>query len=89
MILSFVPDNDYYKILHDLQAADFVLVELTLYLDTHPEDQNALQQFNQFSLLRKQIAERYEEKYGPLMGFGHSRPQESWKWKEAPWPWQV
>jgi spore coat protein JB len=87
--MSFVPDNEYYKILHDLQAADFVLVELNLYLDTHPNDENAIRQFNQYSALRKQIALQYEANYGPLLGFGHSQPQDTWQWIEAPWPWQV
>lgn len=82
-------DDAYYKLLHDLQAADFVLVELTLYLDTHPDDDAALQQFNQFSALRHRIAEQYETKYGPLLQFGHSPSGTPWQWKEAPWPWQV
>ena len=27
---------EYYQLLEELQTADFVIVELTLYLDTHP-----------------------------------------------------
>jgi hypothetical protein len=82
-------DDAYYKLLHDLQAVDFVLVELNLYLDTHPQDTAALQQFNQYAQLRKRIAEQYEANYGPLMGFGHSMSRSPWQWKESPWPWQV
>ena len=29
-------DAEYYQLFEQIQAADFVLVELTLYLDTHP-----------------------------------------------------
>ena len=29
---------EYYQLMEQLQAVDFVLVELTLYLDTHNED---------------------------------------------------
>ncbi|MGE6228582.1 spore coat protein CotJB [Paenibacillus chitinolyticus] len=83
-------DENYYRLLHDLQAADFVLVELTLYLDTHPEDAHALQQFNEFSQKRRQIALEYECLYGPLLQYGQNAlPQQTWKWAEAPWPWQV
>ncbi|PEE25960.1 spore coat protein CotJB, partial [Bacillus toyonensis] len=32
-----LPD-EYYKWIEELQELDFVLVELTLYLDTHPND---------------------------------------------------
>lgn len=79
----------YYKLLHDLQAVDFVLLELNLFLDTHPHDGNALQQFNQYAELRKRIAYQYEAQYGPLMNYGHSMSKSPWQWNEVPWPWQV
>src|SRR5699024_6461903 len=40
---------DYYELLEEIQAVDFVLVELTLYLDTHPHDFDAIEQFNHYS----------------------------------------
>jgi spore coat protein JB len=82
-------DPDYYKLLHRLQAADFVLVELTLYLDTHPEDLKAIEQFNQYAHFRRQLADEFERCFGPLMQFGHSYSRYPWDWKNSPWPWQV
>ncbi|MCL6457466.1 MAG: spore coat protein CotJB [Gorillibacterium sp.] len=82
-------DAQYYTLLQELQAIDFVLVELTLYLDTHPLDSAAIQQFNQCSVHRQEIAKRYEAEYGPLLQFGHSFSRDPWDWVEAPWPWQV
>lgn len=82
-------DEGFYKLMHDLQSVDFVLVELNLYLDTHPTDDAAIAQFNQFAELRKRIAAQFEMHYGPLMHFGHSLSKSPWQWKEAPWPWQV
>jgi len=82
-------DENYYKLLHELQAVDFVLVELTLYLDTHPTDQQAIQQFNMCAQKRKELARNFESMYGPLMQFGHSFSPPNWQWAEAPWPWQV
>ncbi len=82
-------DEAYYKLLHDLQSVDFVLVELNLYLDTHPDDEAAIAQYNQFCELRHRIAAQYEAQYGPLMNFGHSLSKAPFQWKEAPWPWQV
>ncbi|GIP14895.1 protein CotJB [Paenibacillus montaniterrae] len=87
--MSIQLDEAYYTLLHELQAIDFVLVELTLYLDTHPHDDAALQQFNQFAELRKKVAHHYEANYGPLLQFGRSPSPGSWKWSEPPWPWQV
>jgi len=87
--VSIKLDEQYYKKLEELQAIQFGLVELTLYLDTHPTDTHALQQFNQLALQRQQVALQYEQLYGPLMQFGHSFSQYPWKWAESPWPWQV
>ncbi|MFJ7364188.1 spore coat protein CotJB [Peribacillus frigoritolerans] len=83
-------DDEYYQLLEQIQAADFVLVELTLYLDTHPNDQQALQQFNQFHEYSRQLKSVFEPKYGPLLGFGNSPGGENkWEWGQGPWPWQV
>jgi spore coat protein JB len=81
--------QEYYSLLEDIQAVDFVLVELTLYLDTHPGDVNALAQFNQYAAYSKQLKARYESLYGPLLQYGNSLGGESWDWCKAPWPWQV
>lgn len=82
-------DEQYYKLLHELQAIDFVLVELNLYLDTHPHDMQAVQQYNQFVQKRYELASQYEMAYGPLMNFGHSFSKHPWQWNDTPWPWQV
>ncbi|MCZ8513447.1 spore coat protein CotJB [Paenibacillus filicis] len=79
----------YYTLLEELQALDFVLVELTLYLDTHPNDGHAIQQYNQFAQKRMQVAHQYQLEFGPLMHFGHSYSKYPWQWVETPWPWQV
>jgi spore coat protein JB len=83
-----MPDH-FYKQLHDLQAVDFVLVELTLYLDTHPDDMASIQQYNQFAQKRMEMAQKFELEFGPLMPFGHSFTRHPWQWVETPWPWQV
>lgn len=82
-------DQEYYRMMEELQQLDFALVELTLYLDTHPDDMQALQQYNQLSQQRQQAAYRFECRYGPLLQFGHSYSRYPWQWAETPWPWQV
>jgi len=79
----------YCKELEQLQIVDFALVELTLYLDNHPTDMQAVQQFNQLAQRRQQLANDFEMKYGPLLQFGHSYSRFPWQWIESPWPWQV
>lgn len=82
-------DAMYVAELERLQKVDFALVELTLYLDTHPNDLQAVQQFNQLTQQRMHLAHAFELKYGPLMHFGHSFSRFPWQWAQAPWPWQV
>ncbi len=82
-------DQSFYQMLRQLQEVDFVLVELNLFLDTHPNDQAALQQFNQLVQQRWQIAQQFESCFGPLMNFGHSYSGHPWQWNDTPWPWQV
>ncbi|WP_139999865.1 spore coat protein CotJB [Paenibacillus paridis] len=87
--MTNVLNEEYYELLHELQAVDFVLVELNLYLDTHPEDMNSIQRYNQYAQLRQKIAHHYELKYGPLKHFGQSLTGTPWTWNLTPWPWQV
>ncbi|MBB5323443.1 spore coat protein JB [Anoxybacillus tepidamans] len=81
--------KEYYELLEQLQTVDFALVDLTLYLDTHPNDYQAIQQFNQLSQQRKQLKKQYETTYGPLQQYGNSYSNYPWNWDDTPWPWQV
>ncbi|QQE75935.1 spore coat protein CotJB [Brevibacillus composti] len=82
-------DERYYQLMHELQALDFVLVELTLYLDTHSDDAEALNQFNRMAEQRWNVACEFERHYGPLLQFGLSYSGYPWQWNDTPWPWQV
>ena len=79
---------EYYQQLEEIQAIDFVIDELVLYLDTHPTDQNAIQQYNHFALYSKQIKQKFEESFGPLQKGSVNIQQDYWAWS-GPWPWQV
>ncbi|SDZ58508.1 spore coat protein JB [Evansella caseinilytica] len=81
--------KDFYAMMEELQAVDFVLVELTLYLDTHPDDYQAIQQFNEYSHARQTLKVQFEQKFGPLLQFGNSYSGYPWNWKDTPWPWQI
>jgi spore coat protein JB len=87
--MNKAPTDHYYQMLQELQAVDFVLVELNLYLDTHPTDTQAIEQYNRLAQSRYQLACRYESEYGPLLHFGRSYSRQPFDWVETPWPWQV
>ena len=80
---------EYYQLLEEIQAIDFTLVELNLYLNTHPHDLEAIKQFNETAQRSMQLKIVFEQKFGPLMNFGRSFSNYPWNWNDPPWPWQV
>jgi spore coat protein JB len=75
------------KLLEEVMAADFYLVELNLYLDTHPCDQNAINLLNQSIQRARMIRDNYERFYGPLTAL-NSFSKYPYQWIESPWPWE-
>ncbi len=75
------------RLLQDISALDFAALELTLYLDTHPDDRGALRQRNAYLKRKEPLVRRYEERFGPLTGV--SRAEYPWRWIDEPWPWQL
>ena len=65
----------------------FAVVDITLYLDTHPEDEEALKYFNHYADLRRTAMSAYAEKYGPLT-IDDANPDNYWSWSAVPLPWE-
>ena len=86
---AYQVDEQYYRMLHQIQAVDFVLVELNLYLDTHPNDTQALHQYLSTLQKRKELVMHFERRYGPLTPMGDGFSETYWNWNKPPWPWQV
>ncbi|GEN33205.1 MULTISPECIES: spore coat protein CotJB [Aneurinibacillus] len=82
-------DEQYRDLLLEIQQVDFVIIELNLYLNTHPHDHAAIAQYNEYVQRSMQLKKNFEAIYGPLTSFGYSYSPIPWKWKDAPWPWQV
>lgn len=72
--------------LAELQALKFVLVELGLYLDTHPGDNEAFALFQKYAAMEKEGRKKYEAMYGPLTLSGAAN-QDGFNWLHDPWPW--
>ncbi len=75
------------QLLQDISALNFAALELTLYLDTHPDDRGALRQRNEYLAEMKEVMREYEAKYGPLTTI--SRAEYPWTWIDEPWPWEI
>ena len=71
----------------ELMAIDFVADELELYLDTHADDQEAFDLYQNFLALRKEARERYTARYGVITQCDQLG-QDSYTWLQDPWPWE-
>ncbi|MEW6228978.1 MAG: spore coat protein CotJB [Bacillota bacterium] len=72
-----------------IMELEFAAVELNLFLDTHPEEQRALADYNAVAQELNRAKATYESRYGPLLHFGQSLSPEAWRWIEDPWPWEI
>jgi spore coat protein JB len=74
-------------LLRQLTVLDFAAVDLQLYLDTHPDDEEALAQYNEAVMQADALRAEYEDNYGPMFNF-RSLGGKSYTWLDDPWPWQ-
>ena len=73
------------KMINEIKALNFSIIELGLYLDTHPCDTRALKMHNDYSVRVKELKDEYQKAFGPLTIF---YPDNKWSWIESPWPWE-
>ena len=81
------PMNEQAKMLTDIDALGFALVDLNLYLDINPDDRNALDLFNRYRREKETKLKEYESKYGPITLISDSLNSYPWSWDDMPWPW--
>lgn len=85
------PADEEWYLLKKVQELDFVVVELTLYTDTHPDDQDARKQWREAIKEASRVRRQYENKFGPLSLLSVPSKQAielGWQWNSQPWPWQ-
>ena len=73
--------------LHELQALQFGIQELVLFLDTHPDDAEVTELLQSYIELWKKGVAIYEEKCGPLL-HSHAVRDGKFRWLQEPWPWE-
>ena len=64
----------------------FMMHDLNLYLDVHPEDMDALNKFSMYREKTNQLITNYERKYGPLTVKSEVDNTTSFNWLSN-WPW--
>ena len=75
-------------LLNNIGIVSFAMVELNLYLDTHPNDEEAMEYFMHFTKNRNMLLKEYAMNYGPLVLDMVSDQDGEWKWATGPMPWE-
>lgn len=76
------------ELLHLINIASFVVDDTKLFLDTHPENKEALSYFQEYNAIRTQALEDFARLYEPLTLDSITNCSDYWQWIEEPYPWQ-
>jgi len=82
------PMNEQAQMLTTIDALCFSAHDLNLYLDTHPNDRDMIQLFNQYRMQSVQAINEYENRFGPLTISSNALNKYPWTWDNMPWPWE-
>lgn len=80
-------EHEQRKMLRELMEISFCLLDINLYLDTHPNDAKALMMHNDFAKQYQQLNYEYAIKYGPLQNTMLSKYP--YEYVQSPWPWEI
>lgn len=75
------------QLLRYIDAVSLALDDVTLFLDTHPNNTEALEYYNTYKEKRAQAVRDYTRSFGPLNRYNVTCNNE-WQWNQGPWPWQ-
>lgn len=75
------------QLLQWINEVSFAVIEISLYLDTHPDDTDALDFFLHYNEERKKAVELYSSTYAPLL-MDKIDDTNYWHWATEPWPWE-
>lgn len=77
--------NEKDKLLYEISMYAFIMNDLALYLDTHPNDANVLEKFVEAKMRYCNLVNEYEKKYSALTLTSDSLNTTPWKWLNN-WP---
>lgn len=80
------PTNKY-ELLQCVNECSFMVDEIALYLDTHPNCEDAIEAYNHFKKLRCEAVAEYVQHVGPLCKYDVDVCKK-WSWNKGPWPWE-
>lgn len=85
---------DRMKLLKEIDQVSFMVNDLTLYLDTHPAEKEALECFSEAMKRRKELLKEYAREFEPLTvdcvcpDANQRMGQNHFSWTDGPLPWE-
>ncbi len=71
-------------LLHEIRVCTFALIEAKLFLDSHPDDRQAIAFYRKHRAMLANLQKKWENCTGEVFDANASR----WTWVDTPWPWQ-
>ena len=74
------------ELLDLLTKVSFAMDDTRLFLDTHPNCQEAMSYFHKMKHLRHEILKEYTERFGSMVAY-YPADCDPWDWNDKPHPW--
>jgi len=74
-------------LLKKIGTLKFAIVDIDLFLDTHPGDTETLKKRDAYEAQLMPLVKEYEAKFGPLTKTDNET--NTWTWVKDPWPWDT
>lgn len=77
------------ELMRTINEVSLAVNDIALYLNTHPDDENALAYFREKVMERNEALKEYAVNYGPLtIDTAKDDCSRQWDWVMQPWPWE-
>ena len=76
------------KCMQNIYELGFIMIETALFLDTHPEDAEALAYYAEMKEKYHEAVRFYSDNFGPL-NIHNVTNENYWSWVATPMPWEV
>lgn len=80
--------SDREKAMKQLSAAALAAHDAQLFLNTHPDNLDAIDYFNKQKSNNDRLMQEYAATYGPITSHQTDSTTE-WTWIDSPWPWEM
>ena len=75
-------------LLNKISEQEFMMVDLGLFLNSHPECQDALAAYKKHKKTYDELIDMYNCEFGPLTLYQVNNTN-YWNWVNTPWPWEM